>query len=450
MSHPQDLSLRGQAETVASGDLDPGELLDATFERIEERDGELNSVVARFPDEAARMLDEARSGAKRGPLFGVPVAIKDMYALPWRGARDGTEFEHMPPGESAVFRRLRDAGAVVAGVTNMHLYGGGSTGHISAYGPVGNPWDAARCGGGSSGGSAAAVGARLVAAAVGTDGGGSVRIPAAYCGITGMKTTFGATPGEGYTHAFSSVGAAGPMCRDAGDARLFAEVLMGRPLPAGDGAGLRAGLVRSPYWEDLDPEVESACQAALDAAGWETVEIGLEGAEHTLMATVLRLTLETLPEMRAEELAAADPLTKALVKYQLLLPAEGLVRADRVRSLLRRSAAAAFERCDILVWPTVPAPAPAIENPTVELPSGPSPADPANVRSTGFGNLTGLPGANAPVGLHSSGLPIGLQIQAAWGGEATVLDAAEHLEQATGREHVDAVPPVAAGVGQTS
>jgi Asp-tRNA(Asn)/Glu-tRNA(Gln) amidotransferase A subunit family amidase len=288
-----------------------------------------------------------------------------------------------------------------------------------------------------------------VGAAVGTDGGGSIRIPSAYCGVTGMKSTFGGVPTDGYTHAFSSVGAAGPMCRDAADARLFGEVLLGRALQAQDGAGLRAGVVRSPFWEDLDPEVESACRAVLDAAGWPVVEVEIAGAEHTLIATVLRLTLETLPEMREEELEEADAVMRALFKYQLLLPAEGLVRADRVRSQLRRSAAAAFERCDALIWPTVPAPAPTIENPSVEVPSGTLPADPANVRLTGFGNLTGLPGASVPVGVHSSGLPIGLQVQAPWGGESVVLDAAEHLERATDREHVNAVPPVAAEAGRT-
>jgi Asp-tRNA(Asn)/Glu-tRNA(Gln) amidotransferase A subunit family amidase len=134
---------------------------------------------------------------------------------------------------------------------------------------------------------------------------------------------------------------------------------------------------------------------------------------------------------------------RALVKYETLLSADLLVRADRVRAQLRRAAAAAFESFDLLVWPTVPAPAPPIERPVVELPSGEVPADGPNVRQTGFGNLTGLPGVNLPVGIHSSGLPMGLQLQAAWGGEALLLDAAEHLEEASGRRHVDATPPIA-------
>jgi Asp-tRNA(Asn)/Glu-tRNA(Gln) amidotransferase A subunit family amidase len=439
-AHPQDLSLREQAAAITGGELDPAELLEATLERIGERDRELNSIVATFPDESRRMLAEAPAG----PLHGIPVAVKDMFALPWRAPRDGSAHEQLPPGESGVYRLLRDAGAVIVGVTNMHFWGGGSTGHISAYGPVGNPWSTDHCGGGSSGGSAAAVGARLVAAAVGTDGGGSIRLPAAYCGVTGLKGTYGATPPDGYTHRFSSLGTGGPMCRDAADARLLGEVLFSRALAPGDGASLRVGIVRAPFWADIDPEIEQACTDALASAGWAREEIELAGAEHTRAATVLRLTLEGLPALHPHEIADADPLTRALVKYEKLLPARHLVQADRVRALLRRELQSAFERVDLIAWPTVPAPAPPIANPTVELPSGPSPADPANVVQTGLGNLAGIPGISVPVGTHSRGLPMALQLQAAWGREQTLLDAAEHLERTTDRQFVDAVPPIAA------
>jgi aspartyl-tRNA(Asn)/glutamyl-tRNA(Gln) amidotransferase subunit A len=434
------MSLREQAAGVRDGELDPRELLEATLARIGERDGELNSIVARFPEDSERML----AAAPPGPLHGVPVAIKDMFALPWRAPRDGTSREHVPAGESGMFRRLRDAGAVIVGVTNMHFWGAGTTGHVSAYGPVGNPWNAAHCGGGSSGGSACAVGARLVAAAVGTDGGGSVRLPSAYCGVTGLKGTYGSSPVDGYTHGHSSLGAAGPICRDAADARLFGEAMFGRELPAADAGGLRVAIVREPFWTDLDPEVESACRSALEASGWRTEDAEIDYARHAQVATILRLTIEGLPELVEADLSEADPLMSALVKYERLLPAEALVRADRVRAQLRRSTASLFERFDVLAWPTVPAPAPPIAQPSVELPSGQHPADPVNVRQTGFGNLTGLPGINVPVGIHSGGLPIGLQLQAAWGREELLLDAAEHLERATEREHVDALPPTAA------
>jgi Asp-tRNA(Asn)/Glu-tRNA(Gln) amidotransferase A subunit family amidase len=438
--HPQDLPLRDQADAISAGDLDPRELLDATLERIAERDQDLNSIVATFPEESARMLEEAPAG----PLHGVPIAVKDMFALPWRAPRDGTTYEQIPAGESGVYRLLRDAGAVIVGVTNMHFWGGGSTGHVSAYGPVGNPWNTEHCGGGSSGGSAAAVGARLVAGAVGSDGGGSIRLPAAYCGVTGLKGTHAAVPVDGYTHRFSSLGSMGPMCRDAADARLLGEVLFQRALQPGGGAGLSVGIVREPFWDDIDPEVERACREAIAAAGWATEEIALAGAEHSKAATVLRLTLEGLVAINPQEMESADPLMRALIKYEKLLPARHLMKADRIRALLRRELKQAFERVDVVAWPTVPAPAPPIANPTVELPSGPLAADPANVGQTGIGNLAGVPGITVPVGTHSSGLPMALQLQTAWGREPVLLDAAEHLERATSRQFVDALPPIAA------
>ena len=439
MSHPQDLSLREQAAAVASGALDSGELLQATLERIEERDGPFNSVVVRFPDEARAMLADAPPG----PLHGVPVVVKDMFQLPWYAPRDGAPGEAAPPGESAVYRRLRDAGAVIVGIAQCHYWGAGSTGHVSAWGPCGNPWNPAHCAGGSSGGSAAAVGARLVAAAVGTDGGGSVRLPSAYCGVTGMKVTFGGIEVDGYTHGYSDMGAIGPICRDAADARVFGEVLTGRSLTRGDGRKLRVGVVRDPWWTNVDPEIERACDAALDATGWERVELSVKGAEHQQAAALVCLTIQSLPMLRPAEIEQAEPVLRALTKFELLMTPVIVHQAARVRSLLRRELVAAFAECDVLAWPTVPAPAPPIENPTVELPSGRAPADPGNLRQTGLGNLTGVPGISVPVGLHSSGLPMALQLQAPWNEEARLFDAAEHIEDATGREFVDAEPVTA-------
>lgn len=444
--HPQDLSLGEQARAVAAGELGAAELLEATLERIAERDPGLGSVVATFPEESRRML----KAAPEGPLRGVPVGVKDLFNLPWRAPREGSSVTDLiEPGESGAFRALRDAGAVVAAVTQCHLYGGGSTGHLSADGPVGNPWDRAHCGGGSSGGSAAAVGARLVAGALGSDGGGSIRLPAAYCGVTGLKSTFGWVPHDGFLHGYNSLAASGPMCRDAADARLLGEVLCGRPLPAADGAKLRIGVARRFFWEDLDPEVQAACERALEALsenGATLVDVEIEGDDLSPIATVMRLTLEPYADGAVEEVETREDLVmKALAKYQLLQPGHVLVRADRLRSLVRRELKRIFESgVDVIAWPTVPAPAPRIDNPTVELPSGLQPADHANVRQSGVGNLTGVPGVSCPAGLHSSGLPIGLQFLAAWGADAVALDAAQALEDATGREHVDAEPTAAA------
>jgi aspartyl-tRNA(Asn)/glutamyl-tRNA(Gln) amidotransferase subunit A len=435
-THPQDLSLRDQAHGIASGDIDAGELLQATLERIEQRNPALNAIVATFPADSERMLAEAPDGLLRG----VPVAVKDQFQIPMRAPRDGTAHEAAPAGDSGIFRRLRGAGAVVAGVTNMHFKGGGSTGVQSAYGPVGNPWNPEHVGGGSSGGSASAVGARMVAGSVGADGGGSIRLPAAYCGVVGVKPTFGAVPVDGNIHGFYDLDALGPFARDADDARLLTEVLTGRELRAGGGAGLRVGIPRF-FWEDLDAEVETACRELVAAAGWQTADVEIAAQEHARIATALNLAVQALPEWPTDDLDQADPVTRAYTKFSMLIPANALARAHRARSQMRRSLAELFGRIDVLALPTVPVPAPPIADPTVHLPSGPHPADRANVRQTGLGNLTGVPGLSVPAGLSSGGLPIGLQLMGPWGAEARLLDAAKHIEQATSREFVDAVPP---------
>jgi aspartyl-tRNA(Asn)/glutamyl-tRNA(Gln) amidotransferase subunit A len=446
-----DRSLREQAALVAAGEVDPGELLDAALERIEERNPELNAIVDVFPERSREML----ANAPRGPLYGVPVAIKDEWPLPWRAARMGAADslgDEPQPGESGPYRALRDAGAVIAGVANMHEYGAGSTGHISVYGPAHNPWDLSRCPGGSSSGPGAAVAGRLVAGAVGADGIGSIRYPAAYCGITGLKPTFGRSAMEGHPIPRTTTVVSGPMCADAADCRLLGSALFGEPLAAGDAAGLRVGVVRAPVSEDCDPEVAAACEAALGAlsseAGGGLVEIEIAGLEHAHVAAVLVGTTEDLAGLSPARVAAlgedTSPIARALLKYRFLLPATAVARSHRARSMIRRSLADAFGEVDVIAWPAVPAPAPPLDNPTVELPSGLHSADWANSRAGGIANLTGVPGISVPVGLSDGGLPLALQLLAPWGADELLLDAAEALERATGREHVEARPAIAA------
>jgi aspartyl-tRNA(Asn)/glutamyl-tRNA(Gln) amidotransferase subunit A len=428
VSHPQDLGLREQAQAIADGSLDAGELLDATLERIAERDGELTSTPVVFADEARAML----AAAPDGPLRGVPVTLKDMFSTPWRGAHGGTSRELLAPGASGVFARLRDAGAVVVGVAQQHELGMGTTGRASVWGPARNPHDPARCAGGSSGGSAAAVAARLVAGSIGSDSGGSTRIPASYCGVVGLKTTWGSVPREGYTGGVSTFSAAGAFGRDAEDARVLAEVLAARPFPAGDGARLRCGIVRAPFWDDLDPEVEARCREAVAAGGWEIVELSLDRVELSGPAAASRLAPEFLAGLDLSVLPELDPATRALCQFALLTPALRMVRADRVRAHLRRETARAFEQVDVLAWPVSPAPPPLIDAPIVELPSGTTLADPPNLRQATLANLAGVPGISVPVG-EAAGLPVGLQLLAPWGEEARLLDAAAHLEAAGAR-----------------
>ena len=445
-----DRPLREQAAAIAAGEADPGELLDETLERIEARNPELNAIVDTFPDRSREML----ARAPRGPLHGVPVAIKDEWPLPWRAYRFGAAvlFSPSEPGESGPYRVLRDAGAVIVGVANMHEYGAGSTGHISVYGAAHNPWDPSRCPGGSSSGPGASVAARLVGGAVGADGIGSIRYPAAYCGITGLKPTFGRSAMEGHPVPGTTTVVSGPMCADAADCRLLGSVLFGEELEAGGASGLRIGVVRAPVSEDCQPEVREACDAAVGAlrgeTGGEVIDVQIDGLDHFQIASILVGTTEMLDEMSPEEIASLGEETslvaRGLLKYRMLLSAAAVARAHRVRTMARRSLARVFGEVDVIAWPTVPAPAPPLDNPTVELPSGLRPADWANSRAGGIGNLAGVPGISVPVGLSSEGLPIGLQLLGAWGRDELLLDAAEALERATGREHVEARPAIAA------
>ena len=438
MSHPQDWTLRQQAEAIRRGDLNARELLQLTLERIAERDGSINSTPVTFEEASLNMLGQAPAG----PLHGVPFTVKDMFALPWRAARNGTSFDLIPASASGPFRNLRDAGGVVVGIANQHELGMGTTGAYSAYGRMGNPWKPDHCAGGSSGGSAAAVAARLVAASLASDSGGSTRLPASYCGVVGLKITYGAVPYDGYFGAATTFSAPGIVARDGGDVRLFATSLLQRPLPKQSGSGIRVGVVRDPFWHDINPEIAAAGENALRVSGWHVTEINIEHMELAGAAFLGRLIAEAgVPPN--DILATLSAPTRALLLAGMLAPARFVPRADRVRAAIRESLARAFQSVDLLVWPTTPATAPSLDHPWVMLPSGHVAADTANVRHASLANLTGVPGISLPIGLDSAGLPIGLQLLAPWGGEARLLDATEYFERVTDRRFVDLIPPMA-------
>jgi Asp-tRNA(Asn)/Glu-tRNA(Gln) amidotransferase A subunit family amidase len=445
-----DLSLREQAAQIAGGEVDAGELLDACLARIEERNPDLNAVVATFPEESRQMLEQAPDG----PLRGVPVLIKDEWPLPWRAetfgaaAVPGVSFE---PGESGPYRALRDAGAVIAGVANMHELGSSSTGNTSVYGPTHNPWDLERCPGGSSSGPAASVAGGLVSGAVGADGLGSIRYPAAYCGLTGLKPTFGRATIEGHHIPNTETIVSGPLCHDAGDTRLLASVLFGEELPAGRPEGLRIGVVRDPYWSDSAPGVHDACETALELLGaeigGEVVEVEIPNQDLIVPAAVLIAQSEEAAHLTPASLNALPEelsvINRGLLKLRGILPASLTARAFSARAQARRNLAELFDRVDLLAWPTVPAVAPPLADPVIGLPSGVTSADEGNGRQGVIANLTGIPGVNLPVGL-SDGMPVGLQLLASWGSDALLLDVAEALERATDREFVELRPAAVA------
>ena len=436
MSHPQDWTLREQADALRKGALSAKELLESTLERLHDCDASINSTPVIFDDESRAMLNQAPAG----PLHGVPITVKDMYALPWRAARNGTTTDLIPASASGAFRNLRDAGAIVVGVANQHELGAGSTGIYSAYGPMRNPWDRERCAGGSSGGGAAAVAARLVGGSLASDSGGSTRIPASYCGVVGLKVTYGAISYDGYFGSSTTFSAPGVIARDGADARMLASALLQRPMTAQSGSGLRIGIVRNPFWSDSDTSAVERCENALRLAGWHVNEIRMEHLELASAAYLGRLMAEVgLPP--TELLSTLSTPTRALFLAGMLAPARYVPRADRVRAAVREGLAKALQLVDFIAWPSTPTSAPTLQDPLVTLPSGRTTADLANVRQSCLSNLTGAPSISLPVGLDTSGLPIGLQLLAPWGSESRLLDAAEHLERVSDRQFVSLSPP---------
>jgi len=210
-------------------------------------------------------------------------------------------------------------------------------------------------------------------------------------------------------------------------------------------------VVPGELWDDCHPEVATACREAVEelreASDGTISEVDFEGREHVLIASILVGQTEELAETTPERIAGLTDevslVARALLRYRLLIPAVAMSKASRVRTLVRRSLAELFEHVDLVAWPTVAAPAPPLDNPTVEIPSGAYPADYVNPRQGGLANLAGVPAISVPVGRSSGGLPIALQLVAPWGRDELLLDAAEALEQATDRVWVDAAPPLA-------
>ena len=281
---PTDLSIADAYPLVRSGRLSPIELVDAYLERIKRLDGRLNAFVTVTEGRAiarARELEtELAQGHWRGPLHGIPVALKDNIdtAGVLTTAASAVFAERIPNEDAEVVTRLKEAGAVILGKLNMHEFAYGATSAVTHTGPVHNPWDLDRIPGGSSGGSGAAVAARLCAGAPGTDTGGSVRIPAAHCGIVGLKATYGLASIRGIIPLFVSLDHVGPMCRTVADSALMLQALAGydprdiasvrADVPRYSSAlqrrtsMLRVGVPRTPFYDDVDPQILDAIEQA--------------------------------------------------------------------------------------------------------------------------------------------------------------------------------------------
>ncbi|GJE13873.1 amidase [Methylobacterium longum] len=441
------------ARRVAARTLSSTELVDAYLDRIARLDGDLKSFVCVSPAvrDAARAADAeiARTGP-RGPLHGIPIAIKDNYTTADLPTRAGTSVDALtfPREDSHCVARLRAAGAVILGKLRMHEF---AWGMVSP--PTRNPWDLARVPGGSSGGSGAAVAARLCPAALGSDTGGSIRIPAALCGVVGLKPTFGRIGRSGIVPHSWSLDHAGPLTLTVADAALLLEALAG-PDPGDPAAhaapvaavaagldrpirGLRVAVIRDHFFDGLDGAVGAAVEAAIGffaGQGCTVRDVAVPSLRYGLGA-IYAIELASSAAYHDRSVAAGHTAgfaedVRDLVEMGRLVTGPDYLRAEQVRALIMAEMAAILSEADVIVGPASPLTAWRTEEASVALAGRSESVLAASWRLTYPFNLTGLPAIALPCGFDGRGLPIGLQIAARPFGEAVMLRMAHQYERA--------------------
>jgi aspartyl-tRNA(Asn)/glutamyl-tRNA(Gln) amidotransferase subunit A len=417
--------------------------------RITERNRSLNAYITVLVDEAleqAKGLDqETASGHYRGPLHGVPISLKDIIDLrnaPTTAAsrvREG----HIARRDATIVGRLRAAGAIFIGKTNLHEFALGTTNEDSAYGPVLHPFDDTRSPGGSSGGSAASVLAGMAYATIGTDTGGSIRIPAAACGLVGLKPTIGEIPIDGIVPLSESFDHAGPLCLSVEDAAILYGVLRGIPTPVvptpRDVSGLRFGIPRPYFFDLMDSQVlarfDESCER-LKSAGAILEDVAIAHTKeiaaiyvHIALPEAAAYHAPTL-ESRPQDYTENVRLRLEMGRYVL---AEDYVRAQRGRQQLTREVREALGSRDGLLLPSMPVPATRLGAPTVSISGTEEPVRNITLRLTQLFNITGHPAISLPCGKTDDGLPVGIQIVGTRNRTPELLEVAAAVEGVLGR-----------------
>ncbi len=472
-------------QALARGEVSSRELTADVLQRIERLDPLVRAFLTVTPEAALAAADEAdrrraaarRTGEPLPPLLGLPIAVKDVLST--RGIRTtcGSRIleNYIPPFDATAVARLKAAGVVIVGKTNTDEFAMGSSTENSAYGVTHNPWDLERVPGGSSGGSAAAVAARMVPAALGTDTGGSVRQPASFCGVTGLKPTYGRVSRYGLIAYGSSLDTVGVLTQTAEDAALFLHLMAGQdpldatsmdvPVPPPtlqrreDFRGLRIGVPREYFTEGIQPEVAAAVRAALDLMadlGATIREISLPHTEYAVPVYYLIAPAEASanlarfdgirygPREEAETMWGVFYRTRGRlfgpeVKRRIMLGTYALSagyydayygQAQKVRTLIKRDFERAFEEVDMIAAPVAPSTAFRIGEHT---------GDPLSMYLEDVftlpANLAGVPGVSFPVGFDDISLPIGLQLMGPHFREDLILEAAHLYQQATDWHH---------------
>ena len=461
-------------QNIARGDSTAHQTAASTIDAAEKLNGSLNAFLQIDREGALKRADKLDNDPNRNDLSlaGAPVAIKDNICVKGLQTSCGSRIlgPYQPPYNATAIDRLIQAGAIISGKTNCDEFAMGSSNENSAFGPVKNPWDLSRVPGGSSGGSAAAVAAGIVPVALGSDTGGSVRQPAAFCGVIGLKPTYGRVSRYGLVAFGSSLDQIGVLARNTSDAAAVLQVIAGRdvhdattadvPVPDYIGEteknlepGFRLGVSRALLGEGLDDEVRRSIEAAIDTyreLGAEIVDVDLPHAKYAIAVYYIIATAEASANLarydgvrygfRAENAPGLRDMYRrtrdegfgAEVKRRIMLGTYVLsagyydayyLKAQKVRALLRQDFADAFIRCDLVLTPTTPTPA---------FKFGEKVDDPLamylNDVYTVTANLAGIPGVSVPCGQSAEGLPIGMQLLGSYWAESTLFRAAHAFE----------------------
>ncbi len=459
MENNSDLTITTLSALLRRRKLSPVELTQAMLSRIERLDPQLNAFITVTPDlalsQAKRAEKDIAHGAYRGALHGIPVCLKDLYHTSGVRTTAGSRIlrDYVPAENAAAVERLFDAGAVLLGKTNLHEFAYGATNINPHYGPVQNPWAGGRMSGGSSGGSASAVAAGLAVASLGTDTGGSIRIPAAACGCVGLKPTYGRVPLCGVIPLAASLDHAGPICRSVEDAALLLEAIAGaHPCDAASFGktgekfnqdfkrglrGLRIGVPRQYFFDHLQRDVRRAVLAAiavLERNGAEIREVDLKWMDQTARLAGEITVAEALvyhSRWLKKRFAEYGPDVRKRLKEGMKLSALVYLQAQELRRTYSREFDDVLQSVDTLAAPTLPVAAPLIREDEVSVGRARENVRVALLRLTRPGNLTGLPAITLPCGLTPEGLPVGLQLIGRRQDEKTVLRAAYAFERLT-------------------
>ena len=451
---PTNLSLSQASEFIRTKKISPVELTQECFKRIDRLNPKLNAFITVTAESALAQARESESeiqkGQWKGPLHGIPIALKDLVdtAGVRTTAASALFKDRIPTQDAEIVRRLKAAGAVLLGKLNMHEFAYGGSSVISAFGPVRNPWDAEYSPGGSSGGSAAAVAAGMCFGAIGSDTGGSIREPAGYCGIAGLKPTYGRVSTRGVIPLSWSLDHVGPMTRTVRDTALMLQTLAGydaedvtstnAPVPDYAAAlekkpSFHLGIPRAYFYEELDGEVQAATTAALGilekfASDREDIEIPAGGE---FSGTILFAEAYTYHEENVKKHPDLyHPQTLKRIRAGAEVSASAYIAARRKLEQVRWVTPKIFEGVDILVTPTSPVPPFKISELLGDM-ENLRPKELVMLRNTRPFNALGLPTISVPCGFTSKGLPIGMQLTGPPGGEAAVLHLAHSYEQAT-------------------